>query len=107
MKIIVVKDGVKVDLEKALALGYAKVEGASIIPDGKFKICQSTNLLDINGEEIYTGDVIVDVYSRKRYIVFQYYASVFIKSLEEESACILDTITNYKLANKIDFFIEK
>ena len=105
MNIIVRRFDEKFNLQRAIELGYVSIEGKSIIPHKSSIICQSTNLFDLNGEEIFIGDILINANSKRRYRVIQYYASVFIKSLDDKNACIMDSITNYKMGNKIDFYI--
>lgn len=106
MNIIVRRFGKKINIQRAIELGYITIEEKSIIPNVTSVICQSTNLFDMNGKEIYVGDILVDAISKNEYEVIQYYASIFIKRLDNKNACIIDTITNYKLGNTIDFYIK-
>ena len=105
MNIIVRRFNEKINLQRAIELGYVSIEGKSIIPHKSSIICQSTNLFDLNGEEIFIGDILINPNSKKKYEVVQYYASIFMKSLNDKNACLIDTITNYKMGNKIDFYI--
>lgn len=106
MNIIVRRFGKKINIQRAIELGYITIEEKSIIPNVTSVICQSTNLFDMNGKEIYVGDILIDAISKNEYEVIQYYASIFIKRLDNKNACIIDTITNYKLGNTIDFYIK-
>ena len=106
MNLIVRKDNEKLSLERAITLGILKISGNTLmLIDDNYVLCQSTNLFDINGIEIFVNDILVDKATGILYKVVQFYATIYIQQLGTNKHCILETLTNFKLGNTVDFVV--
>lgn len=107
MNVIVGFKNVKYSIEEAIRISLVKIEGNSIIPQMGAQILPSTNLFDIDGDEIFVGDILIDSYSNKKFIVIQYYSSAYVQEIGCEKYLSIEKLTDYKFKDKVNFCKEK
>lgn len=105
MNIIVKTSQNQVSIEEALAKNYIKISGNSLISTNQqFKICPSTNLFDLNGDEIFLDDLLIDQKGNIQFHVIQFYSTFYIKRVDSSEGCVIDTLANFKLGNHVPFY---
>ena len=106
MNIIVKKGQERLSLERAIGLGVLKISGNSLsIVDDNYNLCQSTNLFDRAGREIFVDDVLVDIATGLHYKVILFYSTIYIQQIKNKSICVMETLSNFKLGNCVDFLV--
>lgn len=108
MNIILKSSLGRISLEEAFKKNFIRIKGSSLIcTNNEYRFCPSTNLYDINDNEIYLDDTLVDDKSGIIYKVIQYYSTIYLKKIDGQQGCILETLANYKSGNHIPFKIVK
>lgn len=97
-------EGKSLLFQDAVKKGLLNVTSHGMEWSEEVTVCESTGLVDKNGEEIYEQDLLVDADGRT-YIVERLLGTFFIKDCNDSKGCIPVAMTGLKLGNRIDTLV--
>lgn len=94
-------NGEIIDFQKCFEQGYIEITPKGLKFSDKITVCRSSGLVDVNYNEIFEWDILLDTKGEK-YLVEYYTGTFFISKIAQEQGCMPWALHGLKSGNRID-----